>query len=201
MKAISIRQPWAWLILNAGKDIENRGWKTSFRGHVLIHASKGMTRGEYEDAETSSLLSHVAGGGRGEIALPKFEELERGGIVGSAEIVDCVDASESPWFFGPFGFVMANPKTLPFQPMKGNLGLFDVPICTWRCMIDAPHDGTEVELLVRHHNYRYCKNDAERGRWEQIVRSRWIDHNGGGWSWFGIAGSVYGWRPCGENFS
>src|SRR3990167_9411398 len=51
MKALSIRQPWAWLILHAGKDIENRGWPTSFRGRFLIHASKGMTRAEYELAD------------------------------------------------------------------------------------------------------------------------------------------------------
>jgi hypothetical protein len=48
MKALSIRQPWAWLILNAGKDIENRDWPTHFRGRFLIHASKGMTHDEYE---------------------------------------------------------------------------------------------------------------------------------------------------------
>ena len=54
MKALSIRQPWAWLILNAGKDIENRSWYTSVRGRVLIHASKGMTLAEYEDAIDTS---------------------------------------------------------------------------------------------------------------------------------------------------
>lgn len=51
MIALSIRQPWAWHILNSGKDIENRDWPTRFRGRVLIHASKGMTRAEYEDGQ------------------------------------------------------------------------------------------------------------------------------------------------------
>jgi hypothetical protein len=46
MKALSIRQPWAWLILHAGKDIENRDRKPRnpalhFRGSFLIHA--GLT--------------------------------------------------------------------------------------------------------------------------------------------------------------
>src|SRR5690348_2447825 len=50
MKALSIRQPWAWLILHAGKDIENRDWSTRFRGQVLIHAAKGMTQNEFADA-------------------------------------------------------------------------------------------------------------------------------------------------------
>lgn len=40
MKAISIRQPYAYLIVNGKKDIENRNWKTKQRGRVLIHASQ-----------------------------------------------------------------------------------------------------------------------------------------------------------------
>lgn len=47
IKALSIRQPWAWLILWAGKDIENRSRRFHFRGRFLIHASAGMTRNEY----------------------------------------------------------------------------------------------------------------------------------------------------------
>ncbi|HDU8694716.1 TPA: ASCH domain-containing protein, partial [Morganella morganii subsp. morganii] len=42
MKAISIRQPWAWLIVNGHKDIENRSWRTKYRGQVLVHASQGV---------------------------------------------------------------------------------------------------------------------------------------------------------------
>jgi len=38
MKAISIRQPWANLIVHDIKPIENRSWKTNFRGRVLVHA-------------------------------------------------------------------------------------------------------------------------------------------------------------------
>ena len=56
---LSIRQPWAWLILNAGKDIENREWPTRFRGRVLIHASKGMTHDEWEDAWDLSSASYL----------------------------------------------------------------------------------------------------------------------------------------------
>jgi hypothetical protein len=127
MKAISIRQPWAWLILNAGKDIENRDWPTRYRGVVLIHASKGMTRGEYDDAvDTARIARRVIGAMPG-LHMPPFDKLERGGIVGQAEIVDCVQASTSPWFFGAYGFVIKNPKLLPFRPFKGALGFFDVP--------------------------------------------------------------------------
>jgi len=119
MKALSIRQPWAWLILNGGKDIENRSWPTRFRGPFLIHAAKGMTREEYEGA-----ADVAAGQG---ITLPDFKDLERGGIVGQAEIVDCVDRDPSPWFFGDYGFVLKNVKPLPFRECKGALGFFTPP--------------------------------------------------------------------------
>jgi hypothetical protein len=119
MPALSIRQPWAWLILHAGKDIENRSWPTKFRGRFLIHAAKGMTRDEYEDGVDPLWMR-----GGPTIDLPSFGDLERGGIVGSAEIVDCVRHSDSPWFFGPFGFVLRNPVTLPFRHLRGSLGFF-----------------------------------------------------------------------------
>ena len=115
MKALSIRQPWCWLILHAGKDIENRDWPTKFRGHFLLHAGKGMTRDEYEDAPLWI------------VDLPDFKDLERGGIVGSVELVDCVSDHDSDWFFGRYGFVLRDPKPLPFTPYRGQLGFFDVP--------------------------------------------------------------------------
>ncbi len=123
MRALSVRQPWAWLILHGGKDIENRDWPTTVRGQFLIHASKGMTRDEYMDARC-----HYEDTKKPEDpALPPYEELERGGIVGQAEITGCAKSSTSPWFFGAFGFVLANPKPLPFRQYRGMLGFFDVP--------------------------------------------------------------------------
>jgi hypothetical protein len=130
MKAISIRQPWAWMILHAGKDIENRDWLTRYRGTVLIHASKGMTRDEYADAvETARMARRVLGCAPG-LRLEPFHVLDRGGIVGQVDIVDCVQSSTSPWFFGAYGFVLKNAKPLPFRPFKGALGFFDVPELT-----------------------------------------------------------------------
>ena len=127
MKAISIRQPWCWAILHAGKDIENRDWPTRYRGPVLIHASKGMTRDEYEDCLASCHYVSETHPFPSGLAMPAFEELQRGGIVGQAEIVGCVEDSDSPWFLGRYGFVLRNVKPLPFRPFKGALGFFDVP--------------------------------------------------------------------------
>ncbi|AQG98669.1 hypothetical protein A9R05_07340 [Burkholderia sp. KK1] len=127
MKALSIRQPWAWLIVNGHKDIENRTWPTKFRGRVLIHASKEMTRAEYEDVE-DYLFGEC--GIPADIKLPAREELERGGIVGVATIVNCVHpgAESSPWHMeGQFGFKIADARPLPFTECKGALGFFNVP--------------------------------------------------------------------------
>ena len=124
MKALSIRQPWAWLILHACKDIENRNWPTAVRGRVLIHAGKVMTRIDYEDA-CYSFRAPIGCSGK---AMPSFETIERGGIIGSVEIVDCVTESESPWFFGRYGYVLRDPRPLPFAPWRGQLGFFDVPM-------------------------------------------------------------------------
>lgn len=122
-KAISIRQPWAWLILNAGKDIENREWLTRLRGRVLVHASKGMTRREYEDVEDFLLFGPEK---LRSIQLPQFSDLERGGLVGSVDIVDCVEYSSSDWFFGRYGFVLRDPKPMQFVPLPGKLCFFEV---------------------------------------------------------------------------
>lgn len=121
MKALSIRQPWAWLIVNGHKDIENREWPTRIRGRVLVHAGKGMTRAEYEGC-----LDTIDYVGRRDIQLPAFGALERGGIVGEVDIVGCVTKSESKWFFGRYGFVLANAKPLPFRPLKGALSFFEI---------------------------------------------------------------------------
>lgn len=133
MRALSIRQPWASLILKAGKDVENRCWPTKFRGRILIHAAKGMTRGEHEDAIDFAVHAinarPRAGAKMTTLREPgfAFEDLPRGGIIGAVEIVDCMNRSESPWFMGEYGFILRDPQPLPFLAWKGQLGFFDVP--------------------------------------------------------------------------
>ena len=132
MKAISIRQPWAWAIMNVGKDIENRKWFTSHRGPILIHASKGCTQAEFKhfffwwrDEFPHDPLANIK-------LPPQLDDLPRGGIVGIADLVDCVSESSSPWFFGKFGFVLDKVEPVDFYPCQGQLGIFDIdytPMC------------------------------------------------------------------------
>jgi hypothetical protein len=119
--ALSVQQPWAWLIVNGHKDVENRTWTHSRRGPTLIHAGKTMTRDMY--LACAEVVDNVAP----QITLPAFEALERGGIVGLADITGWVHESSSRWFFGPYAFTLANAKPLPFRPFRGALGFFDVP--------------------------------------------------------------------------
>jgi hypothetical protein len=125
MKALSIRQPWAWLIVHKGKNIENRTWHTKLRGRFLVHASAGCTRKQWGEAVRFCLDRGLI---ETPFEVPTLDELQRGGIIGSVELVDSVDNSDSPWYMGEKGFVLQDPKPLPFTPMKGRLGFFNVAL-------------------------------------------------------------------------
>jgi len=119
LKALSIRPYWAWLIINGSKDVENRDWITHFRGRFLIHASGTLVRDEYAFAHTIAAEQGID--------LPPMKDLPKSGIIGEANLVDCVDIDPSPWFFGDYGFVLKDRKPLPFIPLSGRLNFFEVP--------------------------------------------------------------------------
>lgn len=123
--ALSIMQPWAWLIAHQHKHVENRDWKPwnsglKFRGHIAIHAGKKIDKEAAEDVQ-----------GNVHPVIYRYEAFdapatfETGGIVGIAEIIDVVTDSESPWFVGRYGLVIRNARPIPFIPCKGQLGFFD----------------------------------------------------------------------------
>lgn len=121
MKAISIKQPWAWAVIYGGKDIENRDWTTKYRGPLLIHAGKSMTRALFDH-----VCSYLKEDG---ITPPDRSDLELGGIIGQVELVKMVEDHPSRWFEkGRVGWVLKNPTPLPFVPLKGQLGLFNVDL-------------------------------------------------------------------------
>jgi hypothetical protein len=128
--ALSIRQPWAWLIVNGWKDIENRSWPTRFRGKFLVHAGKSCTQDDWDDCfDTCRSVGQKWPPG---IVMPDAEWFRSeacGGIVGRAEIVDCVTESASPWFFGRYGFVLRNAAPTKIRRCKGRLGLFAPQFC------------------------------------------------------------------------
>jgi hypothetical protein len=114
LRAISIRQPWAYAILHLGKDLENKPMRTHYRGRILIQASLTTTDHERAAARKLGLDSDV---------------LVRGAIVGDAEIVDCVRNSKSEWAIrGQWHWILKSPRVLAKpMPFKGALGFIRVP--------------------------------------------------------------------------
>jgi len=125
--ALSIKQPWAWLICKGFKDIENRDWKAPVKYYgerIYIHAS--LSKSEM----TGDILGWIAerlNYGQKEALFAGMREgkVNLGFIIGEATLTACVAQSESPWFVGKYGFVMAEPLLYDKPiPCRGKLGFF-----------------------------------------------------------------------------
>lgn len=146
LKALSIKQPWARLILHHGKDVENRTWQTRYRGPLIIHASQQPDRyypdriaNVGEDIPTRVLLSlDVRTGGA------------CGALVGVVDLVDVVQGADSPWAEpDPPGktmwhWVLDNPRPLP-APVEwsGALSVWEIA----REDLEQALEGSEQLLL------------------------------------------------------
>lgn len=167
MKAITIKQPWASLIVHGIKDIENRNWRTNFRGRVLIHSSAKGDSGKFgclQPNQRDKVLYTPIG-------RTFFNDLPFGSIIGSVEIVDCVQNHTSVWADkGVYNWVLANPILFPETiPAKGKLSFWeydrilepvsdgDYKICMCRICIDEKVQVMSME------NYFVCKYCG--GRW------------------------------------
>lgn len=132
MKAISLLQPWASLVIMGAKTIETRSWQTAYRGELLIHASTG---------KKGSVLSTMPPISR---YISNFNQLPFGAIIGSVMLNDVVPVEllhlspqqlakqtlEEKAFGdetkGRYAWLFSNPvqfcKTLP---VRGTLGLWN----------------------------------------------------------------------------
>lgn len=123
MRALTLRQPWAWAVLHAGKRIENRTWKPPswMLGESLaIHAGSGDIY--EEDVEQVVRLGGV----------PAPEEYDVGAIVGVVRVVGFYRPGcglENPWWDPEqFGWRLGSVWALDEPvPCKGALGLWEVP--------------------------------------------------------------------------
>lgn len=118
MKAIAVKQPWAWLLANGYKDIENRTWNTKHRGQILIHAS--AVKASPSDYLAALEICRPLG-----IELPGRDDLPRGGIIGVMTVSGVTMESDSPWFFGPVGWQVHSGRPLPFRQHHGRLSTFE----------------------------------------------------------------------------
>lgn len=124
--ALSVLQPWAWLICNprllaaenvAPKDVENRTWRREFKGPLLIHTGKGFDLDAHFDLCQNERIRRI---------MPKMADFDRGGIVGTATVTGCVSQSDSEWFCGPHAFTLRDARPLPFLALRGAQGFFSV---------------------------------------------------------------------------
>jgi hypothetical protein len=121
MKALSLKQPWAELVVSGKKTIELRNWNTGFRGEFLVHASK---------VPDQKAMEHLG-----------FKDLPTGCIVGKATLVDVklykdkkeFEADYNKHFATPGwydetakGFILANAVRVKPKPCKGMLNFFEV---------------------------------------------------------------------------
>ena len=157
MKAISIKQPWAWAFLH-GKEVENRNWRfpPKYRGEILIHASMSFDKEGYwwiAENKTKLFANHIfmphhyrRNDGKtrfedgGVFGIPYYQ---MGGIVAKGNLVGVIwddhytveadpepltKARNSPWYFGPMGLVIVDVVPVPFVPCKGRSGIFNVEV-------------------------------------------------------------------------
>lgn len=94
MRALSIRQPWVELILRGEKTEEYRPRPTNIRERVYLYAGLGI----YNASARAEILEEVGF---------DFEDLTRGLILGTVEIVDCIEYGSRD-----YGWVLAKPKRL-----------------------------------------------------------------------------------------
>ncbi|MFA5992520.1 MAG: ASCH domain-containing protein [Candidatus Pacearchaeota archaeon] len=118
MKALSLKQPFAELIVQGKKKIELRKWNTKFRGEFLIHASKTPDKKSMKNFG--------------------FESLPQGAIVGKAKLIDVKKYTNKTQhakdkkfhlassYWGNYGFIIENPQRLNPIPYKGQLNFFEV---------------------------------------------------------------------------
>jgi len=114
MRALSIRQPWAWAIAAGLKRIENRTWRVSYRGPLAIHAARLQETSAYPRCE------RLAG-------RPVPRHLALGAVIAVAQLVDIVRRTDDPWAEGPWCWVLDDVQPICPIACNGRQQLFSLP--------------------------------------------------------------------------
>lgn len=137
MKCISLSQPWAMLVVLGAKQHETRGWRTTHRGLLAIHATRSFPQRHRNQCQLEPFRTVLRLAG-----IRHSADLPCGVIVGTVDLVDCLpvnqvlaelEAASAERAFGDFrpgrwAWKLANPSCLAEPiPCTGRLGLFDVP--------------------------------------------------------------------------
>lgn len=133
MRALTILQPWADLIMSGAKRVENRTWTTKYRGRFYVHAGK---------SREAMVTTEVNGEARCRVTGKALERMKFGYVLGIVTLLDCLPIEEVkagkhdaayPWLRaheyaeGPWCWVLAeNRAHIGPWPYKGAQGLFDI---------------------------------------------------------------------------
>lgn len=140
-RVLSVRPPWAWSIIFAGKDVENRSWDTPYRGPLLIHASSHRA----SPGDLTAFRSEIASSsGMPMSSVPS--DFPRSAILGVVDLVDIVHGARSPWAnLGDRHWVLRNPRALeaPVQGVNGKLKLW-----RWVWPGEARSNGRQTKASI-----------------------------------------------------
>lgn len=126
MKALSIKQPWASLIVHGIKDIENRTWKTNYRGRIYIHSSiKEYSIDRVLDQDQLNCVNS-------KWEVGNYPDMPASAIIGEVDILDCVVNYGSVWAEKStsktiYNWVLKNAEVYdqPILNIKGKLSLWE----------------------------------------------------------------------------
>ncbi|MES2395853.1 MAG: ASCH domain-containing protein [Bacteroidota bacterium] len=126
-KALTIKNPWAYLIASGIKTVENRSRRTHYRGKILIHSSKvnDKTSVHISDLLTEEQWNFLSIKDK---MIMTVGEFNNSSIIGEAEIVDCIENSKSVWAVpGQWHWIIKNAVLYPhpIQNIKGKLGIWN----------------------------------------------------------------------------
>jgi hypothetical protein len=143
VKILTVRAPWSWFIIHAGKDVENRSQRTHYRGPVLIQTS--LRKPPQQEFDKAINFAHRLG-----VSVHKLAQTEMrgGGVIGLVQLVSCSEHSDSRWFTGPYAWGLRNPVALPFVAMRGQMGLFEAPAAVMAELRRKLRERGEEHLLA-----------------------------------------------------
>ena len=117
MKTLSIKQPFAELILQEKKKIELRKWNTKFRGEFLIHASKTPDKEAMKKFGFSNLPCGFI------VGKVKLENVKKYKSENEHKQDQKLHLASSN--FGNYGFILKNPARIDKIPARGKLGFWN----------------------------------------------------------------------------
>jgi len=131
LKVLTIRQPWAWAVIYAGKDVENRRWQTSYRGPLLIHAARNA------DPNSAARLLWTMPDPEA-YGQPREAFEARGAIIGLVYLADILTDSPSRWAQPrSYHWKLESPAPVdPPIPWPGRQGLWSPPDAAAQAVAD-----------------------------------------------------------------